>query len=207
MKNKISLQLILCLFTLNLIACATPSKTAPDPGSVVAQFPEMSVGDSWIVLDYIRDFGTANYTYEVISVEADGSFDMRIKNDKNNIEYVKYFDSTLIGIPMIMGTQFDPEALQFPLFVGKSWKTVANSKSVKGENHIYKSQYTVEEYTKVETAVGVFDAFRIHQKIRSVGTNWRGSDNHWYAPAAKAIVKSSPTHIRGVKILEMNLVE
>ena len=106
-----------------------------------------------------------------------------------------------------MGVQFDPEGLQFPLFVGKSWNTEVEAASVDGDFFNYKSSYVVEEYSIVETPVGSFKAFRIKQRIRSQEVNFTGFDNHWYAPAAKTIVKSTSTSIRGVKLLDMKLVE
>ncbi len=207
MGNFLILRLITFILVVNLLACTTPPKTAPDLGSPVAEFPVMSIGDMWVSLHHSGIHGTATFTYKVTSVDPDGSFDIKRENDKDSKRNFTHFDSTAIGVPMTMGVDYDPEALQFPLFVGKAWETEARSKSTDGDYFTYKSWYVVDEYTTVKTAAGIFEAFLIRTKISNLDISWRGLGKYWYAPKAKAIVKSTHSHIRGIKLLKVDLVE
>ncbi len=151
--------------------------------------------------------GSAEFTYTVSSVDSDGSFDIKVTNNKDNKQDFVNFDSTATGVPMTMGIRYDPAALQFPLFVGKAWDTEAGTRSTDGEWFTYKSWYVVEDYTTVKTEAGIFEAFLIRTKVTNLDRTWRGSGKYWYAPEAKAIVKSTHSHIRGIKLQKLNLVE
>lgn len=189
----------------HLMARESPTQV-PDNG-VIAHFPEMSVGDSWVTNEYHRDYGEAIWNYKVIAVETDGTFDMKIENNKSKFEYFEHFDSKAPGVPMLMGIRFDPQALHFPLFIGKSWETEVEAESTDGSHSVYKNKYVVEEYTKVETGAGNLEAFRIKADLINTDTNWEGHSDYWYAPSAKAIVKSTPSWIRGVNLIEIRLIE
>jgi hypothetical protein len=208
MRNIPKTKLILVLLILNLLACTTPPKTTPDLGSVVAQFPKMSVGDKWVTLEHDDEGGgSGKCTYKVINVESDGSFDISKVYESTKKEIFYNFDSSATGVHHILGIMFDPDGLQFPLFAGKVWRTETVSKSVDGDYFTYKSKYEVVEYTTVKTAVGIFEAFRIKGTIKNADSKWKGISIYWYAPAAKAIVKTTNTHIRGLKLIQMDLVE
>ncbi len=207
MRNIPKTKFILALLILNLLACTTLPKTTPDLGSAVAQFPIMSVGDRWVVSQHDNTYSSAKNIYDVTEVESDGSFSLRSVNEKSKKENVYYFDSTATGVKHILGLMFDSGGLQFPLFVGKAWESETTAPSVDGDYSTYKAKYVVEEYTTVKTAVGIFEAFRIRGNIKNMDIEWKGVSYFWYAPAAKAIVKSTHTHTRGLKLLEIDLVE
>ena len=105
---------------------------------MVANFPVVSLGHTWIASHYHSDYGSAEFTYRVTSVEAAGSCDIREQNSKDSRTRMHHFDATAKAVPMPMGI-FDPEALQFPPFVGKKWNTEAQSRSVDGGHHTYRS--------------------------------------------------------------------
>ena len=66
--------------------------------------------------------------------------------------------------------------------------------------------YTVKEYIEVETMAGSFERFRIRQAITA--SNARGGHyDHWYAPAARAVIKSTASHICGAKLVKIELVQ
>lgn len=201
------LRLITVVLAVNLLACTTPPKTAPDPGSPVAEFPVMSIGDTWVSSHYSNTHGTAIFTYQVTSVDPDGSFDIKQENDKSIDRNFVHFDATANGVPMTMGNDYDLEALQFPLFVGKAWETEARTKSSNGDTYTYKTWYVVNEYTTIETDAGSFDAFLIRSKISNLDASWTGISNYWYAPQARAIVKTTHTHLPGLEVLKVDLVE
>ncbi|NNE62715.1 MAG: hypothetical protein HKN34_01405, partial [Gammaproteobacteria bacterium] len=119
------------------------SAPLPDTIDIVARFPKMSVGDSWITRQAFRGGGEAKWTYEVISVNADGTFDMKLKNDKDQFEYFEHFDSKAPWVPMLLGVRYDPRALQFPLFVGKEWETEVAIESIAGNYNTYRNRYIV----------------------------------------------------------------
>ena len=192
---------------LMLTACAAPSKTAPATGDVVAQFPVMQVGDSWTAYHHHDLFGTAKFTYRVTSVEPDGSFDISETNDRNSQRRFKHYDRHAEGVHMTIGLQFDPGALQFPLFVGKTWQSESRAPSVDGDYFTYRTRYRIETFGPVQTGVGTLDAFKIRGATKNLETNWSGVSYYWYSPAAKAVVSSSHRHTRGIKLVEMNLVE
>jgi len=207
MSKTPRLKIITVILVVNLLACTTPPKTAPDLGSAVAEFPVMSIGDTWVSSHFADNHGTAEFSYTVTSVESDGSFDIKRENNKDTKREFKHFDSTATGVPMMMGIQYDPEALQFPIFVGKAWETEAQTVSTDGDYYTYKTRYVVDEYTIVKTKGGTFEAFLIKSRARNLGTNWKGTGKYWYAPEAKTIVKSTHSHIRGIEFLKVDLVE
>lgn len=184
-----------------------PKADIPDDAGVVARFPAMSVGDSWVAnhRDDARD--DAIYTYEVAYVDPDGSFDLKVTNDKNNRTEHRHFDSGAPWIRMFMGLQFDPRGLQFPLFVGKAWNTETQARSTGGDYFTYRSKYVVEDFTTISTRAGDFEAFRIASEVHNVQTSWRGLSTYWYAPAARSLVKSSHMQGRGIELLSLDLVE
>lgn len=206
--NKITILGFIHVFLLlNLMACSTPQKSIPGATDVVAEFPVMAVGDSWTVKHYYADYGEATFTYKVTSVDSDRSFDIKIENNRDKNRGFRHFDSSSVGVRMIIGGLDDPEALQFPLFVGKAWETEVQGRSIGGDLFTYQINYVVEEFSNIETQAGNFEAFRIKGITRNLGRSWIGRSDYWYAPAAKAIVKSRHRHIRGVKLLSIDLVE
>jgi hypothetical protein len=92
----------------------------------------------------------------------------------------------------------NPNSLSFPLEVGKRWHYASdglfkpkNSKSTSMVDVI------VAAYEKVRVPAGELDAFRLEAKAAIKGVSGIGSvidaeifTTYWYAPAAKAVVKS-----------------
>jgi hypothetical protein len=92
----------------------------------------------------------------------------------------------------------NPKALAFPLEVGKRWHYVSDwvfkPKASKGSAGV---DVAVLGYEKVTVPAGEFDAFKLAAKERLSGTSPINSQyagettrTYWYAPAARAIVKS-----------------
>jgi hypothetical protein len=91
------------------------------------------------------------------------------------------------------------EMLRFPLEVGKRW-AFSNSYTFRVKNDArgrLDAQTTVVGVEEVEVHAGTFDAFKLVSKGRLSGKSPVGSvydaettTTYWYAPAARAIVKS-----------------
>ena len=92
----------------------------------------------------------------------------------------------------------NPRALNFPLEVGKRWcygsDWVFKPKGSKGSWIV---DVAVVGYEKVKVPAGEFDAFKVAAKrslrgVSPINSQFDGeaTDTYWYAPAARAIVKS-----------------
>lgn len=92
----------------------------------------------------------------------------------------------------------DPQWLRFPMEVGRRWSFRTDwhfkPKGSKGSSQV---DVEVAAYEKVVVPAGEFDAFRLVSRATLEGTSPIGSQyggdsttTYWYAPAARAIVKS-----------------
>ena len=91
----------------------------------------------------------------------------------------------------------NPQALRFPLAVGQRWQYATQWQS-KIRNASGNATYTVAvvAYERIRVPAGEFDAFRLEAKadLQGVAINVQldadVESTYWYAPAARAIVKS-----------------
>ena len=128
-------KFIFVLLIASQLASTTPPKTVPDSGSAVAEFPIALIGNTWVSLHHHLEHATAKLAYKVTSVEADGSFDLRQKNNKDKKRIFIDFDSTAIGTPMIKGIQHNPSnAKNLIEFTNINWVTCILMRST---NRIY----------------------------------------------------------------------
>ncbi|HXY05433.1 MAG TPA: hypothetical protein VEI05_02715, partial [Burkholderiaceae bacterium] len=125
----------------------------------------------------------------VTSVDSTG-----IKGTWNGQPLTLTLDLNVLDSPQF--TNSDKRLLNFPLEVGKKWKS--NNNFV---DHTYKEMtgsetYSVEVtgYEKVKVQAGEFDAFKLkaksswNMKSGDVGTH---VFTYWYAPKVRAVVKDS----------------
>jgi hypothetical protein len=205
MKVKNTLIIIVILF---LSGCSSvPVKEHPGVGDIVAEFPEMRIGNSWETTDFSDQYGSDTYNYEITNVEADKSFDLRIRVKRTGKKYFRYYNSKEENFPGILSFENDSSVLSFPMFVGKSWKASQNAKTRSGEMGNFSSVYLVESYESVETDVGTFNAFKIKRKTHNITAGWRGESFFWYSPDVKGIIKSKHTEKRGTKLMKTNLIK
>ena len=54
---------------------------------------------------------------------------------------------------------------------------------------------------------GTLHAFKIDRTTQNVSIGWHGTGSYWYAPAARNIVKSTKSHIPGLKSYKIDLLE
>jgi hypothetical protein len=204
-KVKNTLSIIIFIF---LFSCASvPAKDHPEAGDIVANFPEMTIGDSWETTDYdySNKYGSETYNYEITNVEADNSFDLQISVKKSGKTHFRYYDSKEKSFPGILSFEIDNSVLSFPMFVGKSWNSRQYAKSRSGEMGNFSSTYLVQSYESVETEAGTFYAFKIKRKTHNIKDGWHGECFFWYSPEVKGIIKSKHNDKRGIKLIKFNL--
>lgn len=154
--------------------------------------PDVKVGDQWqFVMYYTVPSTTPNRTWVITSATPIGLEGMEngeplmLTPDLNVLESPRHKDS-------------NPKALNFPLEVGKRWHYVSDwvfkPKGAKGSAAV---DVTVLGYEKITVPAGEFDAFKLAAKETLSGTSPINSQyagettrTYWYAPAARAIVKS-----------------
>ncbi len=209
---KLACLLILLLFTIGFLAvCSSaPEKTRPLTRRAVAHFPKMQVGDKWVIQSQ-----TEKYYLEIDSVNPDGSFvrsdrkdKLRITrkfhfNNKFQLEKVQSLSGKIIMKPKSLKTELD-----FPLFVGKSWKNKYNSYSIGGRHGEYVETIKVLSYETVKTPAGEFKAF----KIRRIGSHTDTTDSgalyttiEWYSPDVKFYVKKTNPSSPPMELLKYEL--
>ena len=92
----------------------------------------------------------------------------------------------------------NPKALSFPLEVGKQWRFASDWEfKVTGSRGSSIADVEVVGYEKVSVPAGEFEAFKLMSKGNIRGMSAKNSvieaevtATYWYAPAARAIVKS-----------------
>lgn len=157
-----------------------------------AERPDVKVGDRWRFAAYATvPSATPNRTWLVTSVGAtdiegtENGEPLRLTRELNVVETPRdrYSNARLLA---------------FPLAVGKRWEYVTEwTFKAKGSAGRAAVVVTVHAYEKVTVPAGAFDAFRLVASESLSGTSPAGSvyagetnRTYWYAPAARAIVKS-----------------
>ena len=154
--------------------------------------PDVKVGDQWeFVVYYTVPSTIPNRTWRITSVTGVGIEGMEdgeplsLTHDLNVVESPRTKES-------------NPSLLTFPLEVGKRWQYVSDWVfKPKGSKGSFAVEVVVVAYEKVTVAAGEFDAFKLASRETLSGTSPIGSQyagettrTYWYAPAARAIVKS-----------------
>ena len=178
-------------------------------GSALAQDtdrPRLSIGDQWhFVVYYTVPSTEPNRTWVITSVTP-----ARIEATENGEPLMLTADLNVLESPR--HTDSNPQALSFPLEVGKRWRYTSDwvfkAKGSKGNAIV---DVAVIAHEKVRVPAGEFDAFKLvaHAIIRGIsGINSRidaeTNTTYWYAPAARAIVKSvSHNPYLGISTVEL----
>jgi hypothetical protein len=169
---------------LSLQAGAALAQTAPQP--------EVKVGDQWQFATYYSVPSVKSDRIWVITSVAPAGITgtengepLRLTPDLNVLESPRNKDS-------------NPKALSFPLEAGKRWRYASDWVfKPKGSTGSVEVDVTVMGYEKVTVPGGSFDAFRLVAKGKLSGQspvnsqiNAETTTTYWYAPAARAVVKS-----------------
>lgn len=171
-----------------------------------AQRPAVQAGDQWqFVRYYALRSTTPNCNWLVTSVTPG-----RIEATENGEPLLLTPELNVLDSPL--RKESNPRALSFPLEVGRRWRYTSDWLfKPKGSTGSLSVDVTVVGYEKVAVPAGEFDAFKLVAKGSLGGTSpvnsrYEGeiTTTYWYAPAARAIVKST-THnpYLGVSNLEL----
>ncbi len=162
-------------------------------GPVLAQKvdrPDVRVGDQWQFASGYVAPTEPNRTWIVTAVSATG-----IEGTENGQPLVLTRDLNEVDSPRRADS--DQRRLSFPLEVGKQWsynsEYLMKRPGVKGRTE---GEVRVVSYEKVLVAAGEFDAFKLESRAEFKGTSHEGpvagvgTMTYWYAPAARAVVRS-----------------
>lgn len=176
-----------CLIGVAILAVIADPAVAQSAGR-----PDVRVGDQWQFVVYYTVLSTIpNRTWLITSVTGAG-----IEGTENGDPLILTHDLGVVESPRTR--ESNPRLLGFPLEVGKRWRYesdwVFKPKGAKGSLAV---EVLVAAYEKVAVAAGEFDAFKLTSRETLGGTSPVGSQyagettrTYWYAPAARAIVKS-----------------
>ena len=157
-----------------------------------ADRPDVRVGDEWkFAVYYTVPSTTPNRTWLITAVTAAG-----IDGIENGEPLRLTHELNVVESPRDKSSDF--RLLAFPLEVGKRWHYV-NDWVFKMNASTGKSTVdaAIVGYEKVRVPAGEFDAFKLTSRESLSGTSPSGSRyageitrTYWYAPHARAIVKS-----------------
>ncbi len=164
-------------------------------GTVLAQKaerPEVRTGDRWqFVVYYATPSTTPNRAWVITSVTATG-----IEGTENGEPLTMTPELNVLESPQ--SRESNPKSLSFPLEVGKRWRYDSDWVfKPKGSNGTLVTDVAIVAHEKVSVPAGDFAAFKLVARGQVGGTSPIGSQynaeittTYWYAPAARAIVKS-----------------
>lgn len=192
LKRKLTAILSVIFYSLLVFSLAQAQKTAPLPGEPAAYFPQMVVGEQWVLKTYR---GTT--TCMVIDAKADGSFTLEVRNKDTGAIRHRHYDSNYLIVKaedLKTGQEIkinSPPAkdLDFPLFVGKRWKDEYYGLSADDTFKTFKNSYEVERFEKINTSAGELNAFKIHRNYMATGNKKNFDEYYWYSPELKIIIK------------------
>ena len=157
-----------------------------------AERPEVKVGDRWqFAVYYTVPSAQPNRTWEIASVTPTA-----IEGTENGEPLVLTPELNVLESPRDKSS--NPKALSFPLEVGKRWRYTTDWVfKPKGSRGGTVNEVAVIGYEKVNVPAGEFDAFKLTAKgnlhgVSPINSRYAGviTTTYWYAPAARAIVKS-----------------
>src|SRR5262245_13556466 len=171
-----------------------------------AERPVVKVGDRWQFVRYYSVASTTpNLTREINSVTA-----TEVSGTENGEPLLMAPDLNVVESPA--NKQSNPNGLSFPLEVGKRWRFATDWLfKPKGSRGSMVVDVEVVTHERVAVPAGEFESFKLVSKGALSGTSPINSQyvgvittTYWYAPAARAIVKSV-THnpYLGVSTVEM----
>ena len=157
-----------------------------------AERPAVKVGDEWrFVVYYTQPSIEPNRTWTINAVTPAG-----IQATENGEPLEMTPELNVLESPRTK--ESNPQALSFPLEVGKRWRYSSDWLfKAKGSKGTILNEVAVVGHESVTVPAGTFDAFKLVAKGRLGGTspinsqyNAEMTTTYWYAPAARAIVKS-----------------
>lgn len=164
-------------------------------GPVLAQRadrPSLRAGDRWQFVEYHTvPSKTPNRAWTITSVT-----DTQVAGTENGEPLLLTADLNILDSPR--SRYSNPEFLRFPLETGRTWRFATDwlFKGT-GSSGTAEVEVAVLGYETLLVAGGSFAAFKLVSTARTRGKSPKGSlidadivTTYWYAPAARAIVKS-----------------
>jgi hypothetical protein len=162
----------------------------------MAESPTLNVGDSWRyddgTIEEVREVRVNGYLVEHIG-------NSRFKDCAHAL-HEKDAHGTVLAVLGLSGQKVSDcnhfkgwRKLDFPLFIGKTWTFEAEDFSQSlGRMCSYRNEMEVVAYERVVVPAGSFDAFKILHKQQNLcrDTGVWNTRFYWYAPDAKAVVKT-----------------
>jgi hypothetical protein len=164
-------------------------------GSAIAQKadrPIVRAGDRWQFVEYYSVASTVpNRDWVVTSVTPS-----RIEGTENGELLMLTSEMNVLESPRNKNS--NPKALSFPLEIGKQWRFASEWVfKVTGSKGSSIVDVEVVGHEKLSVPAGDFEAFKLESKANIRGVSAKNSlieaevtSTYWYAPAARAIVKS-----------------
>ncbi len=157
-----------------------------------AERPVLKPGDRWaFAVWYTIPTTEPSRTWNITSVGTDV-----VEGTENGDPLRLTADLNVLASPRERHS--NPNALRFPLEVGRAWGYADEWYFAgTGGNGTADASVEVAAFEKVSVPAGEFEAFRLVRKDKLAGRSPKGSlydaeivTTYWYAPAARAIVKS-----------------
>lgn len=191
-KKLLHRKIAILFFALLVGPSIQAQQKAPLPGESVANSPQMTVGDQWML-----NTSRGLRSHKVIDVKSDGAFVVEVKNKEGVVLWHRYHDKdyqvikTDYLIPIEKAKSEAPweKVLNFPLFTGKKWEDEYRGTGADETPRTYKNLYEVEKIEMVDTPVGTFSAFKIHRNYSATGIKKNQDQYYWYAPEVKIVIK------------------
>jgi hypothetical protein len=186
------------------------SATLGDARAQEAQRPAIAAGDRWSFVVYYGVPATQPNRYWVVNAVTSAAIEatengepLRLSHELNVIESPTRRESNTL-------------LLQFPLRVGKAWSYETDTLFKDNQSTATtNARVKVVAHETVRVVAGAFDAFRLEATGSFTGRSRGGpgilsgefKSTYWYAPAAKAIVKSQMwSTYRGAVTVELTQV-
>ena len=190
--------LLMCLFGCEGQRSAGQLSKGNEP---IAHFPRMVVGDSFVLSGYAAKVGPDIYHIKVIRVESDGSFVCETRGEKEGItRFIRYNNNYQLSRMGYSKENFE-KRLDFPLFVGKKWSDKFILRTDEGKYHDHSGDSLVEKYETINTKAGSFKCFKIKRTGYNITAKIYYTEEYWYSPETKWIIKSDPSRRPGVELI------
>lgn len=190
---KIWSIILMLIFSVFIASCATapPAQTptvrtiqGPPAGSPVAEQPIYKIGNRWT---YESRGGSVTTTVVDVDLKNGNIITVNSKNPQCRQLRDKNFNIIEIKGVCGAGTITGLRALDFPLFIGKSWDGGrVQRKSSEFGAYGYNEKIKATGFEKIKVLAGEFEAFKIERE--SLSPTGYAIVHYWYAPTAKTVV-------------------
>ncbi len=108
------------------------------------------------------------------------------------------YDKKTMNVKSLMkedGRQFKVDffwrkVLDFPMFVGKSWKDTTYRKPAGFDfETTYIHEFRIDGVENITTTAGAFKCYKIRLKLTNLRSHYSGWIHYWYSPEAKNCIK------------------